>query len=108
MKTIEVGILNEGCLREGGLRIDEDNVLLVSFVPTKVGYKAAVTVGLHKYGANMLSWAYDNALVQLLKDEKTPLMNGMIYKGEFKCFLRELPSAVCFNKTLYNLEYVLL
>ena len=107
MKTIEISVLNEGYLREGGLLLDEDNVLIVSFVPTKVGYKARVEVGLHEYNGCVPSWAYDHAYVQFMNGN-IPSVGGEVVKGKFECFLRELPASVKFHNNNYNLEYVLL
>ena len=96
---------NEGCLLEAAARIDEENVLIVQMVPNKVGHKTRVMFGLHEYGGNMASYAFDHAAVQFLNNKGGILYKGEIQHGEFECFLRELPAAVKIHNQLYELEY---
>ena len=105
-----VETLNEGSLLEACHRIDDDNVAIIQLVPTKVGFKARVQIGLHEYGGNMVSYEYDHGLVEFFTIDpdlhvKIPLGRGYIKNGDFKCFLRSRPSNVRVHTTDYELEY---
>lgn len=105
-----VETLNEGSLLEACHRIDNDNVVIIQLVPTKVGFKARVQIGLHEYGGNVVSYEYDHGLVEFFAIDpdlhvKLPLGRGYIKDGDFKCFLRSRPSHVSVHTTYYELEY---
>ena len=101
METITIKVEpSEGSKIEGCLVLDKETVLIVSFVPTNVGFNARVELGLTQYGGNVPTYSYDNARTQF--DQEAA---GLITKGDWKCFLKKLPSLLKFNRYFFKLEY---
>ena len=90
----------EGTKIEGCLVLDKETVLIVSFVPTQVGFNARLELGLTEYGGNVPTNSYDHARAQF--DHEAV---GVIEKGDWKCFLKKLPSILKFHNYFFRLEY---
>lgn len=105
-----VEMLNDGNLLEACHRIDKENVVIIQLVPTKVGFNARVQIGLHEYGGNMVSHAYDHALVEFFAEAsdlhiKLTIDRGYIKDGDYQSFLRMRPTEVHIHNMIYQLEY---
>lgn len=108
MRTITIAPHEECNMLEGCILLDADNVLIIDFVETKVGFKTSVSIGLHEYHGGVTSYEYDYATVEFkrcINNLQYPIAAGEIHKGNFKCFLKFRPSTIQVHNETFKLEY---